>query len=119
MANTDHPTITTTQATPAAGWSTLSHRQMMSPTALTSSTTPEHGERTEQPVLDVQRRPRPQADPRQDAFFCSPADSALALASASARFDSSLAAVAYLSTYSWPESRMISYMISSVIERRM
>ncbi len=33
--------------------------------------------------------------------------------------DSSLARVAYMSTYSWPESRMISYMISSVIERRM
>ena len=33
--------------------------------------------------------------------------------------DSSLALAAYMSTYSWPESRMISYMISSVIERRM
>ena len=33
--------------------------------------------------------------------------------------DSSLALVAYMSTYSWPDSCMISYMISSVIARRM
>ena len=31
---------------------------------------------------------------------------------------SSLARVAYMSTYSWPDSAMSSYMISSVIERR-
>jgi hypothetical protein len=39
-------------------------------------------------------------------FFCS-------------SFCSSLAREAYMSTYSWPESCMISYMISSVMERRM
>jgi hypothetical protein len=35
------------------------------------------------------------------------------------RAAASLAAGAYMSTYSWPDSSMIAYMISSVIERKM
>ena len=84
---------------------------------------PQDRQRPEEPVLDLERRVGPESHPRQDACFstaggtCSP--SSASLASRSSRFDSSLARPAYLSTYSWPESRMISYMISSVMLRRM
>ena len=84
---------------------------------------PQHGQCPEQPVLDgPRRRSRPGPGGRQDAFFWSAAAFAAAAASAasfSRRLDSALARVEYMSTYSWPESRMISYMISSVIDRRM
>ena len=50
-------------------------------------------------------------------YACGETSSAsCALASRAA---ASLAAGAYMSTYSWPDSSMIAYMISSVIERRM
>src|SRR3546814_17387032 len=76
---------------------------------------PEHGQGTEEPVLDGDVGGHPNGWPAQDAFFVSPS---AALASFSRRFYSSLAHPSSRSTCSLPDSRMISTLLSSVPRRR-
>jgi hypothetical protein len=100
---------------PAAGVAEVVRAVDVEPDRVDQRHDPDDGERPEEPVLNGESSRRG-AGRGQDACFCSAAGVSLAEAPFLA---SSLARLAYMSTYSWPESRMISYMISSVIDRRM
>ena len=137
-------TITAVDATARPGLWTLSNRNTKSTTAFASTTTRSTASQRNirsstvmagaNQLVSARRTPAGTAlrpgeglieRLGQDAFACPRSSSSISRASAAAfssrsrRLPSSLARPAYWSTYSWPESRMISYMISSVIERRM